>query len=75
MSGEKRAALYCPGQLSRFDEILLAHGSGGRMMRQLIDNLVMRIFDDAILHEGNDGSLLETTHSRLIMTTEIYRYC
>jgi hydrogenase expression/formation protein HypE len=72
MSGEEKTALYCPGQLSLFDEILLAHGSGGRMMQQLIDNLIMRIFDDPILHEGNDGSLLGPTHSPLIMTTDSY---
>lgn len=72
MSRVEKSGLYCPNPFGEFDQILLAHGSGGRLMLQLLDNVIMRIFDDSLLHQGHDGSLLEPPHSRLIMTTDSY---
>ncbi|MEF9997342.1 MAG: hydrogenase expression/formation protein HypE, partial [Burkholderiaceae bacterium] len=36
----------------------MTHGSGGRAMAQLIDELFARAFDNEFLSQGNDGALL-----------------
>jgi hydrogenase expression/formation protein HypE len=72
MSTNERGGLYCPNTIGAFDQILLAHGSGGKLMQQLLNNLIFQIFDDSLLHQGHDGSLLEPPHNRLIMTTDSY---
>lgn len=72
MSSSEKPGLSCPHPFGVFDQILLAHGSGGKLMQQLLNDVIMRIFDDTLLHQGHDGSLLETPHKRLIMTTDSY---
>jgi len=72
MSSSEKSGMYCPPPFGAFDQILLAHGSGGKLMQQLLDNVIMRIFDDRLLHHAHDGSLLEPAHNKLIMTTDSY---
>lgn len=58
------------------EKILLGHGSGGRLMRRLVDELIVKEFgmkgpllDSAILHL--DGKF-HPEHSRLAFTTDSY---
>ena len=56
----------------------LAHGSGGRAMAQLIEELFMRHLDNGFLRQGNDGAVLPapTFHGkdggRLVMSTDAH---
>jgi hydrogenase expression/formation protein HypE len=49
----------------------MSHGSGGRAMAQLIEELFARAFDNEFLRQGNDGALLPPPGSgRLVMATD-----
>jgi hydrogenase expression/formation protein HypE len=48
----------------------MSHGSGGRAMAQLIEELFARAFDNAFLRQGNDGALLPPAGGRLVMATD-----
>jgi len=48
----------------------MTHGSGGRAMAQLIDELFVRALDNEWLRQGNDGALLPSPCGRLVMATD-----
>jgi len=50
----------------------MTHGSGGRAMAQLIEELFGRHFDNEFLRQGNDGSVLPplTLGGRLVMSCD-----
>jgi len=52
----------------------LTHGSGGRAMAQLIEELFARHFDNEFLRQGNDGAVLPapTFPGRLVMATDAH---
>jgi hydrogenase expression/formation protein HypE len=52
--------------------ILLAHGSGGAMMHDLINDLFLPAFDNAELRKGNDQAVFEQQNGRLAFTTDSY---
>lgn len=57
--------------------ITLAHGSGGRAMHQLVDELIRRTFDNPLLAEGEDQAriplaALQAQGDRLAFTTDSY---
>jgi hydrogenase expression/formation protein HypE len=48
----------------------MTHGSGGRAMAQLIEELFGRAFDNEYLAQGNDGALLPPPGGRIVMATD-----
>ncbi|MDP2795379.1 MAG: hydrogenase expression/formation protein HypE [Sulfurisoma sp.] len=52
----------------------MTHGSGGRAMAQLIEELFARHFDNEFLRQGNDGAVLPapTFSGRLVMATDAH---
>jgi hydrogenase expression/formation protein HypE len=50
----------------------LTHGSGGRAMVQLIEELFARHFDNDFLRQGNDGALLPPPGGGLVMATDAH---
>lgn len=52
----------------------LTHGSGGRAMAQLIEQLFARHFDNEFLSQGNDGAVLPppTFPGQLVMATDAH---
>jgi hydrogenase expression/formation protein HypE len=48
----------------------LTHGSGGRAMAQLIDELFARWLGNAYLGQGNDAAVLPMPAGRLVMSTD-----
>lgn len=48
----------------------LTHGSGGRAMAQLIEQLFAPAFDNALLAQGNDGTVLSLPPGRVVMATD-----
>lgn len=64
-----------PGSLGRaldlkHGRIDLAHGSGGRAMAQLIEELFARHLDNPFLDQGDDGAVLPGADGRLVMATD-----
>lgn len=56
----------------RNGRIDMSHGSGGRAMAQLIEELFGRAFDNEFLRQGNDGALLPQAYGRLVMATDAH---
>jgi len=54
------------------EKILLAHGSGGRLSHKLIDEVFLRVFDNPILLEKDDGAIVEIGGEKLAFTTDSY---
>ena len=52
--------------------ILLSHGSGGKMTRDLIDQYFVKHFKNPILNLLNDQAVFPTSSSRLAFTTDSY---
>ena len=54
------------------ERILLAHGGGGRLTNQLIENVFLPAFSNTALNSRHDGALLAASGARLAMTTDTY---
>ncbi|MCH5377885.1 MAG: hydrogenase expression/formation protein HypE [Planctomycetes bacterium] len=69
--------MTCPAPLQRHDTIQLAHGGGGRMMRHLIESLLLPQFETSA--EGSsaaapphDSAVLQLGDQRLAFTTDTF---
>lgn len=62
----------CPLRLNEHPRIRLAHGGGGRLMQQLIEEVFVAAFDNPVLRGGHDGAVLELLHGRSVVTTDSY---
>lgn len=56
----------------RSDRILLAHGSGGTMMKELIEELFVAEFGDEALSRMDDAASLDLPAGRLAFSTDTY---
>ena len=54
----------------RHGRVEMSHGSGGRAMAQLIDELFAKAFANDYLAQGDDGALLPAASGRLVMSTD-----
>lgn len=50
----------------------MIHGSGGKAMAQLIQELFAAAFDNRWLSQGNDNAILDVPPGQLVMTTDSY---
>ncbi|MCC7135250.1 MAG: hydrogenase expression/formation protein HypE [Nitrosomonas sp.] len=67
--------LTCPIPLVDYPRVLMAHGSGGRMMQQLIEKMFYRAFDNPELLSGHDGVTLDVggiEAGKVVFTTDSY---
>lgn len=48
----------------------MTHGSGGRAMAQLIDELFVKHFDNDLLRQANDQAAFEVSAGRMVMSTD-----
>ncbi len=62
----------CPAPIRRHERVLLAHGGGGRLTRDLIERLFIPAFANAALSERHDGAILPAPRGRLAFTTDSY---
>lgn len=62
----------CPIPLQRFSAILLAHGGGGKLTRQLIDEIFQPCFENPRLETDHDSALLDIPPGKLAFTTDSY---
>ena len=54
------------------DKIMLSHGSGGKMMHQLIEDLFVRHFRNKILDEQTDSAILSIGAPQIAFTTDSF---
>ncbi len=65
-------ALTCPAPLELHKTVKLAHGGGGRLTRELIEELFLPAFDGGALRERHDSAVLPFGGGRLAFTTDSY---
>jgi hydrogenase expression/formation protein HypE len=59
------------GEGEKFDKILLAHGSGGKLAHELVEKHFVRVFDNPLLSRLDDSAVF-TVSGRLAFTTDSY---
>jgi hydrogenase expression/formation protein HypE len=62
----------CPTPLSQYEQVLLAHGGGGRLMHQLLERVFLSAFRNPWLETGHDAAVLEVGAARVAFTTDSY---
>ena len=62
--------LDCPVPYGAGDKVLLAHGGGGRMMRELIEKELLPVLRSPELEPLGDGAVLDVPPGRLAFTTD-----
>ena len=54
----------------RNDHVTMSHGSGGRAMAQLIEELFVRHLDNDLLRQANDQATFEVEAGRMVMSVD-----
>jgi len=62
----------CPLPLMRYPEVVLAHGSGGKLSQQLIQEMLVPGFRNALLEPLHDGAVFNVGNERLAFSTDSY---
>lgn len=68
----KEHAAHITGIEIMNDEILLGHGSGGKLTHDLIDKVFIKYFNNPFLIKKNDSAVLKIDNSRIAFTTDSY---
>lgn len=63
--------LQCPLPLP-YDQIVMAHGGGGRLMQQLIESIILPEFNNPILNQKHDSAVCSIGDNRIAFTTDSY---
>lgn len=64
--------LHCPVPIAGTDEILLGHGSGGKLTARLIEQTIVPALDNAILRVLDDQALLAVHGETIAFTTDSF---
>jgi len=62
----------CPLPITNYKEIVLAHGGGGKLSRQLIEKIVLPQFRNELLEPLHDGAIFSVANQRLAFTTDSF---
>jgi hydrogenase expression/formation protein HypE len=62
----------CPVPISNYSEIVLAHGSGGKLSHQLMEKLVLPQFRNELLEPLHDGAVFSIGNQRVAFSTDSY---
>jgi len=63
--------LSCPLPLD-YEQIVMAHGGGGRLMQQLLERIVQPVFSNEYLNQQHDSAVLEVGGQKLAFTSDSY---
>ena len=62
----------CPIPITNYSEIVLAHGSGGKLSHQLIEKMVLPQFRNEFLDPLHDGAIFSLGGQRVAFSTDSY---
>ncbi len=60
----------CPVPLTHDEQIVMGHGSGGKMAADLIAKIFLPVFDNPALRAGDDGAVVELPAGRIAVSTD-----
>lgn len=72
MTSNKSFEPTCPLPLSTKNTIQLAHGGGGRLMQELIQDVFVKAFQNSMLEPLHDGATWPVEKGALAFTTDSY---
>ncbi|MDP8266201.1 MAG: hydrogenase expression/formation protein HypE [Candidatus Aceula meridiana] len=72
MKKDKDFQLSCPIPIKDYPQVLLAHGSGGVLMHQLIEKIFHAVFKNPILDQAHDGAVLDISGGKIATTTDSF---
>jgi hydrogenase expression/formation protein HypE len=72
MAGAKSFSIACPLPISTTDRIQLAHGGGGKLMHELLEQIVLPAIGSPLLETRHDGAVMTIGGTRLAFTTDSY---
>lgn len=72
MDQESLLGASCPLPITNYKEIVLAHGSGGTLSRQLVDKIILPQFRNELLEPLHDGAIFSLGEQRLAFTTDSF---
>jgi len=62
----------CPAPILDHKQIVLGHGSGGRLTQQLVETIMMPAFRNELLDAQHDGAIFSAGNARLAFSTDSY---
>lgn len=62
----------CPLPIQQYPHVLMAHGGGGKLMHQLLENVFGKAFSNPILDSRHDSAQFAVPAGKLAMTTDSY---
>src|SRR5690242_7757917 len=72
-SAPTQFTLSCPLPIEKYPTVMLAHGGGGRLMHQLIEQVFMSSFGNPLIDTRHDPAVLPVDSAkRIAFTTDSY---
>lgn len=71
-SESKSSGFVCPIPIDQYPNVLLAHGGGGKLTHQLIEDLFIPAFGNTLLGSRHDGAVFRVPSQQLAFTTDSY---
>ncbi len=62
----------CPLPINQRDQIVIGHGSGGRLTHDLIKRVFATHFQNPFLDQGNDSAVMEIKGGRIAISTDAH---
>jgi len=72
MNPDPKSEPVCPIPKSDYEHVLLAHGGGGKLTRQLIEKMFYAELGNEYLTRGHDGAFLPSPGQTLAFTTDSF---
>jgi hydrogenase expression/formation protein HypE len=62
----------CPAPVGRYEQIVLGHGSGGRLTQDLVSRVFLPAFSNPVLDALEDQATVEIAKTRIAFTTDSF---
>jgi len=62
----------CPLPIENYPNVMLAHGGGGKLMKDLIEKMFVPTFSNEILAQQHDSSVVEILGAKIAFTTDSF---
>jgi hydrogenase expression/formation protein HypE len=72
MNANQNFRLACPIAIGQYPQVLLAHGGGGKLMHQLIQQMFLPAFGNGASQSPHDAAVLGLQGGKLAFTTDSY---
>ena len=64
--------MQCPILYNDYPVITMAHGSGGKIMHDLINKMFIKVFSNTSINKGGDSAIFESNTTKQAFTTDSY---